>query len=289
MRGNGRQKKKFSTDTYIFMVLIFISFSLLLFSTRSFVINVKDTGLSIFSGVRNGIHFVSALAARTVLSIQELAVLKREYAELQDRITRYEQLERSTAEIRQENFRLREQLEFYNVIKYKSIPAEISGSDPDNIFSAYVINKGKIHGISNNMSVIAFQNGMQALVGKVIQTGQVESLIMPLFDEKSFAAARLSQSRYEGIVEGQGSVNLPLRMRLIAKRARDEISIGDVIVTSGSGGLYPPEIIIGRVRKILFQEHGTSLELELDCAIDFFKLEYVFVIDSYREGINNGD
>ncbi|GMO39420.1 MAG: rod shape-determining protein MreC [Termitinemataceae bacterium] len=278
-RAGGPTKKHISADAYVFAALAIVSFSILLFSTRSFILNIRDTGLSAFTGIRGGIYSVSSFFSRTVLSIRELATLKEEYSELQSQLLRYEQLERSATEIQQENSRLREQLGFSQTINWQHIPAEISGRDPDNIFSAFVINKGTTSGIKTNMPVIAFQDGKQALVGKVTQTAPVESLVLPLYDEHSFVSSRLAVSRYEGIVEGQGSPGSPLRMRSITKRAMDEVSKGDIIVTSGMGGVYPQNIIIGRVSEIFFEEYETSLQLELECAIDFSKLEYVFVIN----------
>jgi rod shape-determining protein MreC len=282
-RGNVKLRKRIGADGYVFSALMLVSFALLLLSTRSFVINVKDLGLSLFSGIRGTIHTVSSTVSRTVLSVHELIALRSEYNELLERISNYEYLERNAAEIRAENNRLREQLNFSQNLRYRHIPAEISGRDPDNIFSAFVINKGKMHGIENNMPVIAFQNGMQALAGKVIQTGHLESLVMPLYDQHCFVSVRLSQERYEGIVEGQGSPTLPLLMRSITKKARENVSVGDIIVTSGMGGVYPAGIIIGRISGILFQNYETSIELELESAIDFSRLEYVFVLEKKNE------
>jgi rod shape-determining protein MreC len=276
---NRRQKKRVNAEVYIFALLSLVSFSALLFSTRSFIAGFKDMGLSVFSGVRGGIYEASSLVSRTILSVRELATLRREYAELAGRITRYEQLERNAAEIDLENRRLREQLGFSQTIRYRHIPAEIIGRDPDNLFKAFAINKGKYSGVANNMAVIAFYNGTQGLVGKVIQAGQFESLVMPLYDVSCSVAARLVVSRYDGLVEGQGSPGDPLLMRFIQKQARDEISYGDMIVSSGLGGVYPGGINIGRVTGINYREYEISMELVLQPVIDFSRLEYVFVID----------
>jgi rod shape-determining protein MreC len=285
INGDRRHKKRrFTADAYVFIALSLVSFSMLLFSTRSFVAGFRDMGLSLFSGIRGGIHGVSSFVSQTVLSVQELATLRREYAELTDRMTRYEQLERTSAEIRRENNRLREQLGFAETISFRHIPAQIIGRDPDNLFSAMVINKGKREGIKNDMPVIAYQNGVQALTGKVIQAGQFESLVIPVYDVSFYAAARLANSRYEGLVEGQGNPETPLLMRAIPKRARDEITYGDLIISSGMGGVYPPGIVIGRVSAILYQEYETSLAVELESALDFSRLEYVFVIE-----VKNGE
>ncbi|MDR1211024.1 MAG: rod shape-determining protein MreC [Spirochaetaceae bacterium] len=286
IRENRKRGRRFSRDAYVFAALTLVSFSLLLFSTRSFITSVRDAGLSAFSGIRGGIYGVSSFMSRTVLSIRELASLRREYNELAGRMTRYEQLERSAAEIRQENNRLREQLGFSEVLRYRHIPARLIGRDPDNLFSALVINKGTQDLVRVNMPVIAFQDGAQALVGKVIQAARMESLVMPLYDGSSFISARFAESRYEGIVEGQGNPDLPLVMRFIRKRAMDEISAGDVIVSAGLGGIYPPGLTIGRASRVLYQEYETSMGVELESAIDFSRLEYVFVLDA--EGGEDG-
>jgi rod shape-determining protein MreC len=269
----------FNTKVVVFVILSVVSFLLLFFSTSSFVVNFRDVGLSFFSGMRNGVYRIASAASATVFSIRELAVLQEEYAELTSRMTRYEQLERNAAEILMENKRLREQLGFSASISYHYFSAEIIGRDPDNLFSALIINKGTHDGVSLNMPVIAYQSGTQGLVGKIVQTGRFESLVMPLYDRSSFVSSRFSASRYEGIVEGQGSQDEPLIMRFIQKRARDEIGIGDVIISSGLGGVYPPEVNVGRVSDIQYYEDEISMEVRLETAVDFSRLEHVFVLD----------
>jgi rod shape-determining protein MreC len=272
-------KRKLGADTYVFAALFFVSFSLLLFSTRSFVIDIRDTGLSVFSGVRGGVHSISSFFVRTVNSVSELSALREKHNELLNRMTRYEELERNAAEIQQENYRLREQLGFSKTLVYKHIPAEIIGRDPDNLFQTLVINKGQRHGVKKDMPVIAYQGGVEALTGKIVQAAQFESLVMPLYDERCFVAARFAQSRYEGIVAGKGDRIKPLLMQSIDRRAKEAVQRGDVIISSGLGGVYPAGIAIGRVNNILSSEPGTALEVELEPAINFSKLEYVFVID----------
>ncbi|MDR1238871.1 MAG: rod shape-determining protein MreC [Treponema sp.] len=289
VKRNRKQRRRLSPEVYVFVLLFLVSFSALLFSARSFIVDFKDVGLSMFSGARGGIHELSSLISQTVLSVRELAALRREYAELTDRITRYEQLERNAAEIDQENRRLREQLGFSRTISYRHIPAEIIGRDPDNLYKAFAINKGKHAGVTNNMAVIAFHNGTQGLVGKVIRAGQFESLVLPLYDVSCSVAARLAVSRYEGIVEGQGSPNGALVMRFIQKRARDEINHGDMIVSSSLGGVYPAGINIGRVTGINDRDYEISMDLVLEPVIDFSRLEYVFVIDIQKEEEGEGD
>ena len=279
------QKKKSRKNSsnaalIVFVILAAVSFTVLAFSARNLTSDVKNAGLSLYSGIRSGIYEISSFISRTTLSIRELTILRREYNELTERISRYEQLERSAAEIRQENNRLREQLGFSQTLVFRHIPSELIGRDPDNLFSAFVINKGSYSGVAVNMPVIAYQNGAQSLVGKVIEAGVFESLVMPLYDTNSFVSSRLAESRYEGITGGRGSPESPLLMRFIGKQARDEINVGDVVISSGLGGIFPAGINIGRVSGIRYQETEISMELEVEMSIDFSRLEYVFVIDA---------
>jgi rod shape-determining protein MreC len=279
MKKRWTPKNSLPRELYVFSALMVISFSLLLFSTRSLIMNVRDAGLSVFSGVRGRVDDLSSAVSRTILSVQELAKLKTEYSELLERVARYERLERSAAEISQENMRLKEQLAFSQSLTYRHIPAKLIGRDPDNLYSALVINKGSHAGVAREMPVIAWQGGSQALVGKVIQVRTFESLVMPLYDSSLQVPSRFAASRYEGIVEGQGNPDLPLRMRFIQKRARDMISQGDLVVSSGMGRVYPPDINIGRISNVSYHEYEISMEAELEPLIDFSRLEYVFIIE----------
>ena len=279
-RNKKNPKTPLNSTVYVFVSLLLASVVMLMLSSTSAVVNVKNIGLSAFFGVRNGIYELTSFVSRTVLSVSELADLRREHAQLLKQLERYEEMERSNAEIYQENARLREQLGFAGTLRFKRIPAQISGRDPSNLYSAIVINKGSYSGVANDMAVVAWQDGIQALVGKVIQTGTFESLVMPVFDLNSQVSARFSVSRFEGIIEGQGSTETPLLMRFIPRRARGELNTGDIIITSGMGGIFPAGINIGRVSSISSLEYENTLEAQVIPIIDFSRLEYVFVIET---------
>jgi len=78
-------------------------------------------------------------------------------------------------------------------------------------------------------------------------------------------------------------------MRFVPKRAREEINIGDIIITSGMGGIYPAGINIGRVAGVNIPEYETTLEVEVNPMIDFSRLEYVFVIEAKTGDTDTGE
>ena len=197
-------------------------------------------------------------------------------------------MERGLADLREENKRLKDQLGFSQDIGYQRIAARIVAKDPENLYSTITIDKGFKDGIRKNMPVIAFQEGLEGLVGRIIEVGAGTSKIVPIYDAKSFVASRFSGgSRTEGLVGGQGSPDDPLLMRFVKKQVKDEVQFGDLVVTTGFESLYPAGSRRRPRKKIRVLEYQTSLDVELDPVLDFARLEYAFVIKPQPE--NTGD
>jgi rod shape-determining protein MreC len=70
-------------------------------------------------------------------------------------------------------------------------------------------------------------------------------------------------------------------LRFVRRQARGEIGIGEQVITSGLGGVFPSGILTGRVSRVLYQDTDTSIEIEMESSADFSRLEYVFVIDTH--------
>lgn len=204
--------------------------------------------------------------------------MRLQFAEMEERLNTYRQLEMNINELKHENEQLREQLGFSEKIGYDHLSAEIIGKDPGNYFNTIMINRGKRDGVEKNMPVIAFQDGFQGLIGKVVSVGACCSEVLPLFDRSCYVAARMQSSRYEGLVSGKGGDDSRLIMQYVKKHARSEIRYGDLVITSGMNSIFPRGIYIGRVRTIGGKMYDTSLDIELEPVIDFSRLEYVFVL-----------
>ncbi len=240
---------------------------------------------SIFSVIQVGIGNFSNWIARSVNSINELKEARTELKQLQKKLMDYERISRDFIELKEENKLLREQLSLYKQIHYKSIPAEVIARDPENIFSTIVVNKGSADGVLKNMAVIAYQEGFQGLVGKVIIVNRHTSVVKPITDSSLYIASMFQKSRYNGLIGG-GIVGYPnyLVMRYINKDAINHTGYGDIVITSGLGGVYPKGIHIGRVRKIEAKTYKTSMEVLIEPIIDFSRLEYVFILEREKDG-----
>ena len=143
-------KKKFSfkirLDVFLLIVLLVISSVLLTFSGGRFIVDFKSVGFSVAAGTENAVHSVSVFVTDTVTAVRELAELRTKYAALTEKLKDYELLQRSNADIRRENRELKELLGFADEISYKNIPAQVTGFDPDNLYSGIIINRGTTHG-----------------------------------------------------------------------------------------------------------------------------------------------
>ena len=283
-------KRKFSfkikLDISLLILFLIISSVLLTFSGGRFIVDFKSVGFSVAAGTENAVHSVSAFVTDTVSAVRELAELRSRYVALSEKLKDYELLQRSNADIRRENKELKALLGFADTIVYKNIPAQITGFDPDNLYSGIIINRGTKHGVRKNMPVLAFQGSNVGLVGKIIQTGRDSSMVIPLYDYQCYIAASVQTTKHRGLINGQGSADLPLIMRYVQKRAKGEIAIGDKILASGENNLFPKDSPIGIVTGIKVHDYETYLELAVQPIIDFSRLDYVFVLDlwSAHEG-----
>ena len=278
-----RRKSNFSFrikfSEFLLIAYILISGVFLAFSSGSFVLNFKQIGFSIVSSMDKGVHFVTDGIKNTFNAVGELRKLKKDYNELVLKLENYEEMQRSNADIRKENARLKEQLDFAVSIDEKNIPSQIIARDLDNAFTYLTIDKGSINGIKKNMPVIAYQNGNRGLVGKIVQVGTFTSQIMPIYNINNIVSARIQNSRDLGLVNGLGSQDQPLLMQYIRKSVADELSFGDIVVTSGENDNYMRDIAIGTITKITTLDYNSSLNIELVPIIDFARLENVIVVN----------
>ena len=270
---------RFKFSEFLLIIFVLLSSLLLAFNSGGFVVNLKKVGFSIISSVEKGVHFVVDGITNTVNSVGELRKLKKEYNELVLKLENYEQMQRTNADITKENERLKEQLGFSISMDEKNIPAQIISRNLDNAYSYLTIDKGSVNGIKKNMPVVAFQNGNQGLVGKVIQVGTFTSQIMPIYNVKNIVSVRIQNTRDLGLVSGLGTQNQPLLLQHIRKRVMEELSYGDVVVTSGENDNYMRDIPVGTITKITALDYNSSLNIELTPIIDFARLENVIVVN----------
>ena len=277
--GKNQTSKKIRLPEFLLVFLVILSGVMLAFSSGSFVINFRSIGFSVVSTFSKGIHKVEAGVKDFVGSVSALSKLRKDYNELVVKLENYEQMRRSNTEIRKENERLKELLDFSTSLEEKNYPSRIIARDTDNLYAYLTIDKGSAHGIKKNMPVIAYQDGNTGVVGKIIQVGKYASIVLPIYNLNCNLSSRIQNTRDLGLVSGNGSDGRPLSMKYIRKRVLDELHYGDIVVTSGENNNYMRDIPIGTISKITVLDYNSSLDIEIVPIIDFSRLENVVVVN----------
>ena len=262
----------------VFLLLVIICVTTMALTTEADVVAPKRIGGAVVSLVQRGVVGVGDFFRRFFASIGELSQLRSRYAELQEELIGFRRDERELIRLRQENAQLRELVDLSGSIELEHTAAEVIGSDPSSFFNSLVIDKGRVHGIQVDMPVVAYHDGFQGLVGKVVSVGPVSSQVLPIFDASCYVPARLQNSRYTGLVQGGGDRFELLSMTYVPKSAVDQVAVGDLVTTSGLSTIYPKNVYIGRVRGVNAKSWEASLTLDVEPIVDFSSLEYVFVL-----------
>jgi len=173
-------------------------------------------------------------------------------------------------EARQENARLRTLLGFQEKLKLETIVARVIAKDVSTEFRAVRLNRGESSGIKKDMAVVT----ADGVVGRILRTTADTADVVTIVDTLSAVDAIDERSRARGIVEGMNEDLCQLRFAL----RTDDIAPGDVLISSGLGGVFPKGVAVGTVSRVTRKPYGITQEIEVKPAVDFTKLEEVLVI-----------
>ena len=136
------------------------------------------------------------------------------------------------------------------------------------------IDQGLVDGVARGMPVIADEG----LVGRVQRAGVNVSEVRLITDEQVTLHVVIARSRAQGRLQGRGLIpGFDLIVRRILRT--DDVRQGDVVVTSGLGGVYPAGIRVGIVGAIEPVEGETEQVLGVEPAVDFSRIEHVLVVE----------
>lgn len=179
-----------------------------------------------------------------------------------------------------ENIKLRDVLRLKTLSWPKAVPAHVVGRDPQKWFQEIVLNKGTDDGLHVDDPVIAVDQGRQALIGRITEISAHFSKVMLLQDPLSSVAAEIRGLNGEdGLVEGGNSHELYLRYL----GRSSQVKIGDEVVTSGLGLVFPPGIPIGMIQSVEPDPRQLFLQAVLHPAIKSSALRTVLVIQMNRD------
>ena len=171
----------------------------------------------------------------------------------------------------EENRRLRRLLALKAAMPLETLSGEIIAREWGGWVRSLTVNRGRSDHVSRLTAVIA----PDGLIGRVVDVRPGASVVQVLIDPASTVGAHAVRSRTAGIVEGEPRGTM--RFKYMARDGAG-LEVGDLVVTSGSGGLFPRGIPIGRVRAI--DDRGSALfhYAQLAPAVDFARIDEVLLI-----------
>jgi rod shape-determining protein MreC len=193
----------------------------------------------------------------------ELEALQEQNATLRQRIVELE-------EARLENERLRELVGFVEAREFDALGARVIAR-PTSVWEAVVtIDRGSADGVELGMPVLT----AHGLLGKVIETSDRSSRVRLITDQLSGVAAMLQSSRAEGVVTG--SIDGELSMEFVSREAT--VTVGDAVLSSGLGGVYPRGLFIGEVADVQQAEADLHPTIRVRSNVRLASIEEVLVL-----------
>lgn len=192
-------------------------------------------------------------------------------------------------EIVRENNQLRRALQYVKKAPISLVAARVISRKPSTWYNTMIINKGKAHGIEVDNPVIVPVGEDAGLVGKVSEVvGDNSAIILLLTDEMCQVSAKLQNSQEQGILNGQRGAlrTMPnLRLRYLSREA--EVTPGRKVVSSGVGGLFPPDLVLGEVFSV--EIGALDAEVTVNPSVNFEELIDIFVVLPVRDPEDEAD
>lgn len=192
----------------------------------------------------------------------ENRTLKQEIASLSVKVAQ-------VSENARENERLTELLDISKNFPFSLVPARVVVRDPSFVSRSAIINVGKNKGILPYMTVMA-TNGV---AGKVVQVMGHMCLVQLIIDPANRTSVLIQRTREIGILETENGSDF-----FIMFRAHADVAVGDTVVTSGMGGIYPKGLLAGIVVRLEESLDPIFKKANVRLAVNFDRLEEVFVI-----------
>ncbi|MGB9780095.1 rod shape-determining protein MreC [Caldanaerobacter sp.] len=209
-------------------------------------------------------------------SIAEIGSLRATNERLQKELERLQKENVKLQELKNENERLKEALDFKTENPELNLKlASITGKNPGNWFNTFTIDRGKKDGVMPGMAVLDEKGNM---VGQVFQVGDTWSKVLSIVDRDSSVSAVDVRTRDNGIVRGDSQGGL----LMIYLPLDAEILEGDIITTSGMSR-FPKGLVIGKVERVTKEPGALFKQAVVKPAADFERLEYVFVVLNMTE------
>jgi rod shape-determining protein MreC len=271
--------KQVSARTLLFFVLAAICVVLLILSSSGHMGAVEGA----FSRISRPFLITSSGLGRQIGNVfttaRDLATLRARNQQLQAQADTLTIDNLRLKEVESENERFRTLLRFAQLnptydFRGGQVIARVIGKGPSNYLATINIDLGSEHGIQPGMPVVT----ERGLVGRVHKVGPVSSTVLLITDPSSGVQSLIQRNRLVGVINGRAGA--PPVMDYIPQDG--EVSVGDLIITSGLGGTFPKNLVVGQVVDVHQRDYEMFQQATIRPTVNFDRLEFVLVITNFK-------
>ena len=190
--------------------------------------------------------------------------------QLKRELNRAEELKNEWVEARLANDRLRRLMDMGRDFDQAVAFAEVIGRDPTAWFKTVIINKGYKDNVSVGMPVVE----SEGIVGQVVEVSGRYAKVLLIVDQNSAVDALVQRTRARALLKGEFADQCRLEFVL----RKEDVQVGDVIVTSGLDNVFPKGLRIGEVKEVAGESTEMFYTLTIVPFVDFEKLEELLIL-----------
>ncbi len=199
--------------------------------------------------------------------------LKQQIADLNEQMIEFEAVQEEVEELRK-FVTIKEEHED-NIF---SVPCDVLGYVANDPFKSFTIDRGSADGIEPYCPVVT----AEGLVGITVEVSENVSTVRTILSpDLSVAAVCASSPADYGIIEGTVLDSEKGNTRLIHVDIENQMQVGDLMITSGTSGLFPSDYSIGTIKSINLDKNGLSACAEIEPCVDISRLTSVIVVTDF--------
>ena len=211
------------------------------------------------------------------------------YTSIDDVMDRNEQLEAENAELRQQMVdydRIKAENDAYKALariqdtnsEASYVSAFVIGRDPLDEFGGFTLDQGSTDGVAVNDAIISDRG---YLLGVVVEVDATSCKVMTILHPSFNAAGVISRTRENGIITGSADYAADGQCVLTNLDRATEARKGDQVITTGLGGVFPANLLVGTVQEVLPEQSGKSSSAVILPGADPHTVKHVFIVTEY--------
>ena len=255
--------------TALLLLAVFLTYALNLRNKEH--ANPLERGvMSVIAPIAGGGAAVSGMFGDVWNNYIDLLEVRRENVVLRKSVQRLNERIVAGNEAVMANARMKALLDLKVTLNAPSLAVSVIGEDSSAWFKTLVVDRGSSDGLMEGMPVLA----AGGVVGRLVKVAPNSSRVLLLTDHASAIAALVQRSRARGVVRGAGAGRCSMEFTV----KDDDVKVGDAVVTSGIGGLFPKGLPIGEVTMVKKGEYGVFQTIEVRPTVNIANLEEMLVL-----------